>query len=265
MRRSFLSACCALLLAQAGVAQAADPITGKWTGDIGLSDTDRHSVTFELKLAANGGIDGTVQGPGPATLKSGSFDAKTGALRLNVDVIENGRPALFLFEGVAVAGVVTGRVSGNGETGTFRLTMSSAGFGQKSAGDASAALQRGFSEINDWISKAAELVPAEKYSYRPTDSVRTFGQQIAHVADSYTYYCSRAAGNNVEWTEAVEKGSTDKATLTAKLKSAVAICNAAYSGAGDTGALLANLGHTSLHYGNIVTYMRMLGLVPPSS
>ena len=73
-------------------------------------------------------------------------------------------------------------------------------------------------------------------------------------------------GTKVEWSEAVEKGTTDKATLLPKLKEAVGKCNAAYSsGNGQLRPLFTNVGHTSLHYGNIITYMRMMGLKPPSS
>src|SRR6185437_1736547 len=132
--------------------------------------------------------------------------------------------------------------------------------------DVATELRNGFNEVNDWVTKAAEMVPAEKYSYRPVDTVRTFGQLIAHVTDSYNFFCARGAGNKVEWSDAVEKGTTDKDTLLPKLKEAVGKCNAAYgSGSGQVRPLFTNVGHTSLHYGNIITYMRMMGLKPPSS
>jgi uncharacterized damage-inducible protein DinB len=109
-------------------------------------------------------------------------------------------------------------------------------------------------------------VPAEKYSYRPVDTVRTFGQLVAHIADSYNYFCARGAGKNVEWSDAIEKGNTDKATVVPKLQQALEGCKAAHgSSNGRVGPLLGNVGHTSLHYGNIITYMRMLGMKPPSS
>ncbi len=95
--------------------------------------------------------------------------------------------------------------------------------------------------------------------------MRTFGQLIAHIADGQNYYCGRAAGKKIEWSDAVEKGGTDKATLVAKLKQSTDACTAAYGGNGQAGLLIGNIGHTSLHYGNIITYMRMMGLTPPSS
>ena len=132
--------------------------------------------------------------------------------------------------------------------------------------DVSTDLRNGFNEVNGWVTKAADMVPADKYNYKPADTVRTFGQLIAHITDSYNYFCANAAGNKVEWSEAVEKGGTDKDTLLPKLKEAVGRCNTAYSsGNAQFRPLFINVGHTSLHYGNIITYMRMMGLKPPSS
>jgi uncharacterized damage-inducible protein DinB len=127
------------------------------------------------------------------------------------------------------------------------------------------AMRKGFEEVSGWVTKAANLVPPDKYTYQPTKTVRTFGQQIGHIVDGYTYFCATAAGQKVQWSEATEKGSTDKTTLLQKLKQATDSCNAAYNGKSQAGQLIANIAHTNLHYGNIVTYMRMLGLVPPSS
>lgn len=132
--------------------------------------------------------------------------------------------------------------------------------------DAATELRKGFTEVSVWVTQAAELVPDDKYNYRPVDSVRTFGQLVAHITDSYNFFCARGTGNNVEWSDAIEKGNTDKATLVTKLKQATDRCNEVYKGTnGRVGPLLGNVGHTSLHYGNIITYIRMLGMKPPSS
>ena len=50
-----------------------------------------------------------------------------------------------------------------------------------------------------------------------------------------------------------------------KLKQSVVGCAGAYSATGQVGPLISNIGHTNLHYGNIITYLRMMGMVPPSS
>jgi hypothetical protein len=132
--------------------------------------------------------------------------------------------------------------------------------------DVVADVRKGFEEVNDWVAKAADTVPSDKYSYRPVDTVRTFGELIAHITDSYNYFCAHAVGNKVQWADPVEKGKTDKETLLPKLKEAAGKCTAAY-GANNAQLrpLFGNVGHTSLHYGNIITYMRMMGLKPPSS
>jgi uncharacterized damage-inducible protein DinB len=136
---------------------------------------------------------------------------------------------------------------------------------QPAAANVSEDLKKGFAEVNDWVTKAADMVPDEKYNYRPVDTVRTFGQIIAHITDSYNFFCSRGAGKKVEWSDATEKGTTDKATLVPKLKQAVEGCNAAYANGTAFSPLMGNVAHTSLHYGNIITYLRMMGMKPPSS
>ena len=131
--------------------------------------------------------------------------------------------------------------------------------------DVATELRNGFNEVNDWVVKSAEMVPAEKYSYRPVDTVRTFGQLIAHVTDSYNFFCARGVGNKVEYSDAVEKAGTDKDTLLPKLKEAVGRCNTAYTSGTQLRPLFSNVAHTNLHYGNIITYLRMMGMKPPSS
>jgi uncharacterized damage-inducible protein DinB len=127
-------------------------------------------------------------------------------------------------------------------------------------------LRGGFDEVHTAVSKSADLVPADKYTYRPVATVRTFGELVAHIADSYAWYCSRASGRNVQWSDAIEKGRTDKVTVTQKLRESLAVCTAAYgNSSSNLGSLMANIAHTNLHYGNIITYLRMMGLVPPTS
>jgi uncharacterized damage-inducible protein DinB len=246
------------------LAQSSDLISGTWTGDIGLDLTNRHPVKFELKFDGKI-ISGTVTGPGPADFRTGTFDLTTGALKLEVDVKDDGGSSKrFVFEGTAVNGIATGRVNDGTQTGSFRIARAGAE-SPASAGDAAAALRKSFADVSAWVTKAADLVPADKYTYQPTKTVRTFGQLIAHVADSYNYYCAVAAGRTVEWSDPIEKGKTDKATVVPKLKQALDACTAAYAGTAQTGAAIENVAHTNLHYGNLITYLRMMGMVPPSS
>jgi uncharacterized damage-inducible protein DinB len=130
------------------------------------------------------------------------------------------------------------------------------------------------------ILRSAEKVPEEKYSFKPTDSVRTFGQVLAHVADGQYEFCGGAAGNHDE--KGIEQSAKTKADILAALKAAFAYCDSIYAGMTDAKAgemmpfygslkitrlsmLDFNVSHTMEHYGNLVTYMRIQGIVPPSS
>jgi uncharacterized damage-inducible protein DinB len=110
--------------------------------------------------------------------------------------------------------------------------------------------------------------------------VRSFGQILGHVADSQYGFCSTILGETNP-ALAIEKTKTTKADLVQALKDAVAYCNKAYGGltdatavetvkimGGDQAKLTAlsfNNVHTIEHYGNLITYLRLKGLVPPSS
>lgn len=127
---------------------------------------------------------------------------------------------------------------------------------------------------------AAEKMPEEDYSFKPSPDVRSFGQLVGHVADSQYYFCSTAAGETNP-AKGIEKSTTKKADLIAALKDAVAYCDKVYSAMTDAqGAqmtklmgfnvarltvLSANTAHAYEHYGNMVTYMRLKGIVPPTT
>src|SRR6185436_14954254 len=127
-----------------------------------------------------------------------------------------------------------------------------------------AAVKYGFDEVAGWLTASAELVPAEKYTYKPVSTVRSFGEVMAHAADGMNWYCGSAkAAKDVPWSDAVEKGDTSKAKVVAALKSATAGCAAAYaSPTARIDKLMGNVAHSSLHYGNAITYLRMMGLKP---
>ncbi len=129
------------------------------------------------------------------------------------------------------------------------------------------ATKAGFDEVAGWIVKAADMVPESQFGYRPIGTVRTVGQLVGHIADGNNYYCRRASGTQVQWSDSIAQSGARKAELIAKLKDSIALCAAAHTqqNAGRIPPLIANVGHASLHYGNLVTYMRMLGLTPPSS
>lgn len=277
--RVLLLATCTALSAQPMPAQTrtagTDPLSGKWAGTMGQDETRQVELNIEMKFDGKA-LTGTVTGPNltPGDIMSGTFDPATGALKFLV-VVRDGTNVNF--DGNLAQGTVSGRVIFPGQTGVFKISKQETG--QTTAAQparaaasqparvdpAMAAAQRSFTEASGWVTRAADLVPSERYAYRPAQTVRTFGQVIGHIADAYTYYCGRAAGRSVEWSDATEKGVTTKAALTAKLKQALDGCVAVYGGTGQIAPLIENVGHTSLHYGNLVTYIRMMGLVPPSS
>lgn len=130
-----------------------------------------------------------------------------------------------------------------------------------------AAVKHGFDEVAGWLVASAELVPADKYIYKPVNTVRSFGELMAHAADGMNWYCGSAkAAKDVAWSDAVEKGGATKVKVVAALKQSVQGCNAAHASAtARFDKLMANVAHSNLHYGNAITYLRMLGLKPPSS
>ena len=146
------------------------------------------------------------------------------------------------------------------------LVLSATPVGSQTPAEIREEMRKGFDAVHELVAKSADMVPANKYTYKPVATVRTFGELVAHVADSYIWYCTRASGRNVEWSDAIEKGATDKATVTRKLGEAREVCAAAHANSGSNIlGLFSNMGHTNLHYGNMITYLRMMGLVPPSS
>lgn len=272
-----LTACLLVVVSGVGGAQtgtrAADPITGTWTGDMGPDATTRMRINLDLKFDGKA-VSGVITGPGltPGDINGGTFEANSGAITFLV-VVRDGDTRV-QFEGARTADTISGRVSSATVSGTFRVVRgapmaqppTASPVRPLTAGDSALiAVRAGFTQVNDWLTRSMALVPVDKYSYRPVASVRTFGQLVAHVVDSYHYYCGRAvSGRSAQWSDAVEKGATDRATLTQKLRLAIDVCNGAYE-SGQLGPLMENVAHTNLHYGNMVTYMRMLGLTPPSS
>jgi uncharacterized damage-inducible protein DinB len=147
----------------------------------------------------------------------------------------------------------------------FSLALVGSTEAQQPTGDVGAALRKNYADVVSLLAKSADLVPADKYNYRPVGTVRTFAQLVGHLADAHNYYCAIAAGKQVQWSDPIEKGVSDKATLVAKLKESIDLCTRVYGGVGKVDVMIENIAHTNHHYGNMVTYVRMLGLVPPQS
>lgn len=129
--------------------------------------------------------------------------------------------------------------------------------------------------------KTAEMLDEEVYAYRPTEDVRTAGQILAHVANAQYFFCATAAGEESPNQENLEETATTKEDIVDALAAAFEYCAGVYDAMDDAegavirpmfgremagSAILAfNSAHNYEHYGNLVTYMRMNGIVPPSS
>jgi len=127
---------------------------------------------------------------------------------------------------------------------------------------------------------AAVKMPEENYSFKPTPEVRSFGQLVGHVADASYMFCSQASGE-ADPMKNIEKTKTSKADLVSAIKDAVAYCNQTFDSMTDAKGsqmvklfnfdlakltlLSLNTAHTDEHYGNMVTYLRLKGIVPPTS
>jgi uncharacterized damage-inducible protein DinB len=131
------------------------------------------------------------------------------------------------------------------------------------------------SNMQDKIMKSAAAMPESKYSYRPTKDVRSFAEILNHLADISYILCSNAKGEaNPDTTNA----AASKTQTIARLKGAFGYCDAVYSGFTDAHLndradffgfktnkmfILTQVGnHDALHYGNLVTYLRINGLAP---
>jgi uncharacterized damage-inducible protein DinB len=145
-------------------------------------------------------------------------------------------------------------------------------------------LRGAWSEVKTNLRRSADVMPEAKYGFKPVDSVRSFGAILAHVAGASYEFCAAAKGEKTPHAEdEFEKSARTKAEIVKALDGAIAYCDEVYKTLDDAKAaqvvdgafggpkgpraslLVGNSGHYQEHYGNIVTYLRISGLVPPSS
>jgi hypothetical protein len=132
--------------------------------------------------------------------------------------------------------------------------------------------------VKSSLLKAADKMPEENYSFRTTPQVRTFGEMIAHVADAGLMMCGVVKGEKVMANAGSKK---TKAELVAALKASFDYCDPVYASMTDAagaaqvkwfiwdmsklGLLNWNISHDNEMYGIIGAFLRIKGLVPPSS
>jgi hypothetical protein len=145
-------------------------------------------------------------------------------------------------------------------------------------------VQRQYVTVTNNAFAASEQFPEEKYTWQPTPDVRTWAQLVAHMTDDANGNCWMIGGAAAA-PAPVERGTPapnakSKADLVAGYKTAIDLCKKAFDNvttanmtessggrgnASKLGQLIAIMAHTNEHYGNMVTYMRLQNLVPPSS
>jgi uncharacterized damage-inducible protein DinB len=148
----------------------------------------------------------------------------------------------------------------------------------------SQAIRQGWTTAQKNITDSAELMPESDYGFKPVEGVRTFGQILAHVAGANYLFCSASKGEKSPHAEDdFEKTATTKAAIVKALAESMAYCDGQFTALDDrsaaelvtmpfrmpkaarASALIMNVGHLNEHYGNLVTYFRIKGMVPPSS
>ena len=137
--------------------------------------------------------------------------------------------------------------------------------------------KQAYTSVKNNLIRAAEKMPEDAYSFKATPDVQTFAQRIAHVANQIRT-CSAMTGE-AKQSDAANK--TAKADLVAALKASFDECDKAWDSMNDKtaaemqagrggqrsklGILIANTNHDSEMYGYISVYLRLKGIVPPSS
>jgi len=138
------------------------------------------------------------------------------------------------------------------------------------------------------IARAAEKMPEEFYGLRPGPQmeVRTYGQIVGHLANFNYMWCAQAKGEKDPNQGNDFEKLKSKADLVKAINSALSYCDGVYAALTDASGmqmvevtqengkqqrvlrmsqLLLNVFHNNEHYGNIVTYLRIKSIVPPSS
>lgn len=138
-------------------------------------------------------------------------------------------------------------------------------------------VKQAYESVKNNLLKTAEKVPEDAYSFKPTPEIRSFGEVLGHVIMAQSHTCAAVNGDQAPATSKLDT----KASVTSALQAAFTECDKAYGSLTDAnaseaiktprgsrtrlGALIGNLSHDSEQYGILAVYMRLKGIVPPSS
>jgi uncharacterized damage-inducible protein DinB len=168
-----------------------------------------------------------------------------------------------------------------GVIGAAALSLHGAGASAQSPSPFIDGIKTQYGIVKGYLAKTIEKVPEDILAFKPTPEVRNFGQIVGHVADAQFMICAAAAGEKPPQGD-IEKTATTKAALSKALAESTAYCDKILGGMTDkqgmepvakfffpnqtrASVLAFNVAHGYEHYGNLVTYMRLNKIVPPSS
>ena len=143
----------------------------------------------------------------------------------------------------------------------------------------SAEVKQSYTVVKNNLLKMADKMPEDAYSFKPTPEIQTFLQRMAHIADANMGTCARIKG---EQKSVGAASKTTKAEMVAALQESFAYCDGVFDSQTDADALqMVNTGrgaprpklavlygivaHSNEMYGYMSVYLRLKGVVPPSS
>jgi uncharacterized damage-inducible protein DinB len=142
-------------------------------------------------------------------------------------------------------------------------------------------VRNSWNSVKRYVAASAEKMPAEHYAFKPSPDVRSFGELVGHLANEHYLLCAPLKGEANPMEKVDFEKTTAKADLVKAINDSIAYCDGAYAAAKDEAktispysatrrgtpfaTMLLNVTHDNERYGNMITYLRMKGIVPPSS
>ena len=168
---------------------------------------------------------------------------------------------------------------------TTSAQTSDGGFGEIASTSMASVAKSMHTIIRRNLVEAAEKMAAADYAFKPTPEVRSFGQLVGHLANGNFYFCAQAKGEASPSKENFER-ATNRDAILEGLRDSLTYCDGVYNDTTDANfnqgmkivapggvnaqasrgsVLVFNTAHNNEHYGNIIVYLRLKGLVPPST
>lgn len=132
-------------------------------------------------------------------------------------------------------------------------------------------IHRTFEYVNGKVLDMAKDFPEDKYDYRPTKEMRSFGEVIVHIASGNMFAAKAGRGEKVQWDELDAKNYRTKADIVALLEKSIHDSNETLNAipadhfAKTLSPWTSVIEHSAEHYGLLVAYFRLNGLVPPET